>query len=91
MVARAAAQAMRIAAEGGGVRAGPQLRGDLGLGEQAAHGDAAGQRLGQRHHVGLDAPVLVGEPLAGAAHAGLHFVEDQQQLVLVAQLRSPSR
>ena len=28
----------------------------------------------------------MGEPAAGAAHAGLHLVEDQQQLVLVAQL-----
>ena len=41
--------------------------------------------LGQRHHVGRDAEVLIGEPLAGAAAAGLHFVEDQQQLVLVGQ------
>ena len=40
-------------------------------------GDAAAERLGQRHDVGRDAEMLIGEPLAGAAAAGLHFVEDQ--------------
>ena len=52
----------------------------------AAAGDAAAQRLGQRHDVGRDAEVLIGEPLAGAAAAGLHFVEDQQQ----ARARRPA-
>ena len=60
-----------------------------GCGDQPAARDAAGQRLGQRQDVGLDAPVLVGEPLAGPAHAGLHLVEDQQQPVLVAELAQP--
>ena len=55
-------------------------------GQQRAAGDAAAEALGQRHDVGRDAEVLVGEPLAGAAAAGLHLVEDQQQLVLVGQL-----
>ena len=35
---------------------------------------------------GADAGVLVGEQFAGAADAGLHLVEDQQQAVLVAKL-----
>ena len=34
---------------------------------------------------GVDAGTLIGEQLAGAAHAGLHLVEDQQQAVLVAE------
>ena len=89
MVARAAAQASGIAAERGGVRAGPQLGGELRPGDQAAAGHAAGQRLGQRDDVGLHVPVLVGEPAAGAAHAGLHLVEDQHQLVAVGQLAQP--
>ena len=36
------------------------------------------QPLGQGHHVRRDAVVLVGEKRAGAAHSGLHLVEDQQ-------------
>ena len=35
---------------------------------------------------GVDADALVGKQFAGAAHAGLHLVEDEQQAVLVAQL-----
>ena len=75
----------RIAAEGRAVRARQHaLAGILG-GEERADRKAAAKRLGERHHVGLDAGALVGEQLAGAAHAGLHLVEDQQQAVLVAQ------
>ena len=44
-------------------------------------------RLGQRHDVGRDAEMLIGEPLAGAAAAGLHFVEHQQN----ARCRRPAR
>ena len=43
----------RVAAEGRRVRAGDELLGELRLGQQAAAGDAAGQRLGQRDRVGL--------------------------------------
>ena len=35
---------------------------------------------------GRHAEALVGEEIAGAAHAGLHLVEGQQQAVLVAEL-----
>ena len=54
--------------------------------EAGAERKAAAEPLGQRHDVGRDAGPLVGEQLAGAAHAGLHLVEDQQQAVLVAEL-----
>ena len=47
--------------------------------------EAAAERLGERHDVGRDADALIGEQFAGAAHAALHFVEDQHQAVLVAQ------
>ncbi len=76
----------RIAAKGGRVHAGAQAGSDFGRGQQGPAGNAAAQRLGQRHHVGRDAEVLIGEPLAGAAAAGLHFVEHQQNLVVVGQL-----
>ena len=61
------------------------LRG-LGGGEAGAERKSAAERLGERHDVGGDAGALVGEQLAGAADAGLHLVEDQQQAVLVAEL-----
>ena len=86
MVARAATQAIGLPPNVAACVPGTQLLGELRLGEQAARRDAAGQRLGQRHDVRLNRPVLEGVPLAGPAHAGLHFVEDQHQLVLVGQL-----
>ncbi|MNI48567.1 hypothetical protein D3C73_1031350 [compost metagenome] len=55
-------------------------------GQQCGQRHAAADALGQRHDVGRDVGMLVGEHLAGAAHAGLDFVHDQQQLVLVGQL-----
>ena len=79
----------RVAAERGRVRAGLSFSATSGLATRPPQRDAAGQRLGQRHDVRLHVPVLVGVPLAGAAHAGLHLVEDQQQLVLVGQLAQP--
>ena len=39
--------------------------------------EAGGDRLRDRHQVGLDAEVLDREHLAGAAEAGLHLVDDR--------------
>ncbi len=79
-----------IAAERGAVRAGRQtLRRVLGR-EHGAHGKAAAQSLGNRHDIGRDAGPLVCEQLARAAHAGLDFVEHQQQTVLVAEVAQAS-
>ncbi len=47
-------------------------------------GKPAAQGLGGGHDVGLDAPVLHGEPLAGPAHAGLDLVGDEEDAVLFA-------
>ncbi|MCY1280739.1 hypothetical protein D9M70_295310 [compost metagenome] len=53
--------------------------------DQAAHGDVAGgQALGDGQGVRLEAEVLVGHPLAGAAEAADHFVGAQQHVVLAA-------
>ena len=68
-----------IAAEGGGVHAGPQAGRNLRRGEHGRPGDAAAEGLGKRHDVGRHAGRLVGEPVARAAEAALHLVEDQQQ------------
>ena len=76
----------RVAAEGGGVHPRLEHRGDGGLRHHHARGDAARQRLGARQDVGRDARVLVGEPLARAAHAGLDLVEDQEHAAAIAEL-----
>ena len=47
------------------------------------------QGLGQRHHVGLDAEVLVSPQLARAPEAALHLVEDEHGPCLVTQLPQP--
>ena len=46
---------------------------------------AAGQRLRQQHHVGLDIPVLDREESSGAADPGLDLVGDEQRAVLPAE------
>ena len=45
----------------------------------APSGNAAGKRLGQRGDIGLNAVVLIGAPFAGAAHAGLNLIDNQQR------------
>ena len=47
---------------------------------------AAAERLGKRHDVGRNSGALMGEQLAGAAHAALDLVEYQEETMLVAEL-----
>ena len=54
--------------------------------QHCAERQAAAQGLGQRQDIRLDAEVFIAEKFAGATHAGLHFVENQQQPALIAQL-----
>ena len=68
------------------MRTGRHAGGGFGGGKHRADRKTAAERLCQRHHVRGDADALVGEEIAGAAHAGLHLVERQQQAVLVAEL-----
>ena len=75
----------RVAAEGGGVTADSQRGRDRFRGQHGAHGQAVGQRLGHGHDVRGHAQLFVGEQGAGAAHAGLHLVEDEQQAVAIAE------
>ena len=56
----------------------------LGRDRRADRRVAAGQALGDRGDVRHDAPVLGGEHRPGAAEAGDHLVEDQQDPVAVA-------
>ena len=52
----------------------------------AAHGEAVAERLGDGDHVRQHAVEIRGERMARAAHAALHFVEDQQRAGFVAAL-----
>ncbi len=69
----------RSAAKGGAVHAGVNGARNFFGAEHGAKRNAAGKGLGQRGDVGLNAVVLIGAPLAGAAHAGLNFIDDQQR------------
>src|ERR1700728_2847937 len=71
-----------VAAEGGGVGARFPVH-DGGAGHADAERHAGGDAFGHADDVGLDAGVLDGPPLTGAACAGLYFVGDQQDAVLV--------
>ena len=54
-------------------------------GDRADRDEAAGQRLGEQHEVGLDPPVLRRQKAPGPPHAGLDLVGDQQGAVRAAQ------
>ena len=82
----------RLAAERRGVVAGPERLGDVGARPARADRHAVAERLRHRHDVGAHvAAVLEPEPAPGAAEPGLHLVDDQQRLALVAQARAPLR
>ncbi len=54
--------------------------------QQRSQRHAAANTLGQRHDVRHNVRLLVGKHGARTPHARLHFINDEQQLVLVGQL-----
>jgi hypothetical protein len=58
---------------------------ELFVDQQSAQRNPAAEWLAQDQSVGLDAGARKGEPLAGAAEAGLNLVEDQQSAELVGE------
>ncbi|MNL68467.1 hypothetical protein D3C87_1931910 [compost metagenome] len=68
----------RVTAEGAAVAARREEFGRLATGQARANRHAVAKALGQSHDVRDDAFVLEREPLAGAADAGLDFIEHQQ-------------
>ena len=80
-----------IAGKGAGVIALVDGVGDLLAHENGADGQAAGQRLGRGQDVRLDHlavhdVALMGPESAGASHAALHLVEDEQRVIFIGQL-----
>ncbi len=53
-------------------------RNERGYGQQPT-----AERFADDHAVGANAFVHIGEPLAGAAEAGLNFIQDEQHVALV--------
>ena len=76
----------RIAAECSRMHAGAEAAGQLRPGEHSSGCHPAAKPLGQRDYVWFHAEVLIAEPVSGAATAGLHLVENQNQLVFVGNL-----
>src|SRR5690606_24292508 len=70
---------------GGAVDARRHAGGRLFGGEAGAYWEAAADALGDGHDVRLDRRPLIGEQLAGAADAGLHLVENEQEAMAVGQ------
>ncbi len=63
----------------GAVHPGVHHARDLFSAEDSSQGKSAGERLGQRGYVRQNAVVLIGAPLAGAAHSGLNLIRDEQR------------
>ncbi len=70
---------------------GREGRRHLGARPARADGHAVAECLGHRHHVGLDARVLEGEPPARAPEPGLDLVHHEQDPALGAQLAHPAQ
>ena len=58
-------------------------------GQQSSQRHPTANPLDQRHDVRHHVELLVGEQGASANHTRLHFINDEQQLVLIRQLRRP--
>ncbi len=76
----------RVSAQGAAVGAGLQVCGQFGSGEHAADGDSAADGFTEGKDIGCDASVLMGEVFAGASAAGPDFVEDEGEVMAVAEV-----
>jgi len=86
IAASAARQASGLPPKSCGVGARLELFGYFWFRNECSASYAAGQRFGQRHQIGLNIPVLEGKPFTRAAHTSLHFIEHEEQLVLIGKL-----
>ena len=75
-----------VAPKGGAVLAGLQDVPQPFADQAGAHGKAPGNALGAGDHIRLDAVPLVGEEAPRAADAGLHLVNEEEDILLPAQL-----
>jgi len=57
-------------------------------GKHSSYGQPPGHGLGQGHDIGHNPKVVLSEPLSCATEAGLHLIEDEQSIPVVAYLPS---
>ena len=62
----------------------PEAVRDLFARQHRAERQASAQGFGKRHNIRFDAEMFIAEEFSGSSHAGLHFIEDQQQAALIA-------
>src|SRR3989442_7523247 len=74
----------RVSSESRGVRAGWPGH-QLGSGNCGAEWHSAGDSFGESDDVGHEPKMFGREHLAGAAHAALDFVSDQQDVVFLSE------
>ena len=74
-----------LSAERRAVVARPEGRRHFRPGPAGADRHAVAERLGHRHHVGLEPLGLEGEPVPGPSEAGLHLVEHEERVALGAE------
>ena len=75
-----------VPTERGAVVARAHEVGHAGARRDGAHGESVGDALGHGHDVGLDLAALVAEGGPAAIEARLHLVDDQQDVLLGAEL-----
>src|SRR5580704_1036836 len=81
----------RIASEGSAQRTGTGRVHDRGTPGNGGERQTAAQRLGHRNEIGFEAEALAGKHRSGAREAGLHFIGDQEDSVLAADVREDGK
>ncbi len=76
----------RIAAIGGAVGANAHHQRQIFARQHRTNREAAAQRFGAGEHIRRDAIMHVGIKRTGTANAALHFIKNQQSLMLITEL-----
>src|ERR1700745_109722 len=75
-----------VAAVGSAERADAGSIHDFGTAGDGSNGHASAEGFCRGDQIGLDTEMFGGEPFAGAGEAGLHFVSDEEDAVLAADI-----
>ena len=75
----------RISSKGGAMVSRLKCFGYLVACDKCSNGNTASQALCKSYNIRLNAVLLIGEELAGSAHAALNLIKNQQSIVLVTE------